>query len=155
MLVAVGAAAALSLAACSSASSPTHLTFQSRNSARTEVDLAAKGPSVGDELDGDGDVVASDGSVIGHFELASFVTREAAGREKRMLFGQYNFGDGADAIMIIGANDYPAGGGLPEKPIVFAVTGGTGKYAGAGGQCNGTFTEPTFTFDCTLKGPKA
>ena len=147
----VSASAVLALAGCSSGDKTTHLTFQSRNSARSEVDLGATGPSVGDELDGEGDILGPDGSVIGHFELESVVTHELAAREKRMLLGQYGFGDGKDSIIITGVNDYPAGGGLPDKPIVFAVTGGTGKYAGTGGQCNGTFTKPTFSFDCTLR----
>ena len=151
---AVSAAVLLGLTACSSDNSSTHLTFDTRNTTRAQMDLGTGGPSVVDELDGDGEILAPDGSVIGHFELASFATREEAGREQRMTLGEYNFGGGEDAIMIMGANDYPAGGGLPDKPIRFAVTGGTGKYAGAAGQCGVSFAKPKFAFDCTLTGVK-
>lgn len=153
---ALGLSAVLVLPACSSSNAgSTRLTLKSHNTDRADLHLSPKSPSIGDEIAADGEFTGPDGAVIGHFELTSFVTREAAGREQRIMIGEYNFGDGGDAIMIMGANDYPSGGGLPDKPLRFAVTGGVGKYAGARGQCKDTLNGSEFTLECDLTGVKA
>lgn len=149
---ALGLVALLALSACSTSNGSTHLMLKSRNSDRADLHLGPKSPSIGDEIAADGEFVGPDGSVIGQFELTSFVTREAAGREQRMLMGEFNFGDGTDAIMIMGANEYPSGGGLPDKPLTFAVIGGTGKYSGARGQCTDSPKGSEYITECDLTG---
>ena len=60
----------------------------------------------------------------------------------------WQFGD--DAILIEGVEDYPAGGGLPTDELVYAISGGTGAYAGVRGEARITYDAATQRFTYRL-----
>ena len=113
------------------------LTFKplQNNNERQVIDLGAPGPSVGDSILGHGIINDLSGKNIGYFEFISFVTDKTANSDIRWLHAQYAFGN--DSILIEGAQEFMPNGGKAalNLPSSFAVTGGTGKYAGARGEC--------------------
>ena len=60
--------------------------------------------------------------------------------EKRATVLFFTFGDGRDQIIALGVVDYPptAAEFNPDKPVMRAILGGTGKYMGARGQLTST-----------------
>lgn len=143
LAVAAASSAAL-LAGCGGGGTTLNLTVE--NGARTVVDLTGTGPGQGDLLAVEGALVDPAGARIGDFHLYAAVTRTDATSEVRSTNAYISWNDSADSLMFMGAPRYPAGGGLPTEPVRFAVVGGTGQYAGAGGQATVTFTKPS-TFD--------
>jgi hypothetical protein len=113
------------------------LTFKplQNNNERQLIDLGAQGPSLGDSILGHGIINDLTGKEIGYFEFISFVTDKTANSDIRWLHAQYAFGN--DSILIEGAQEFMPNGGKAalNLPSSFAVTGGTGKYAGARGEC--------------------
>ncbi len=107
------------------------LTFKpvQKNDDRQVIDLGAPGSSVGDSILGHGIINDLSGNAIGYFESASFVTEKSAHSDVRWVHAQYAFGD--NSILIEGAHEFMSSG----DQAAFAVTGGTGKYAGARGEC--------------------
>ena len=106
---------------------------------REVLDTGTQGSSGGDLVAGFGDLLDSDGQVIGHFDVVTTVNRIMEGADGRFVQAEYSFGpEGADSFIIIGAEQFATDGGLPpvERPATYAVTGGTGIYKGANGQCD-------------------
>lgn len=129
----------------------TTLDLTVENGKRTVVDLTGTGPGQGDALAVEGALVDTTGARIGDFHLWAAVTRTDATNEVRGTNAYISWKDSADSLVFMGAPRYPAGGGLPTEPVRFAVVGGTGQYAGAGGQATVTFTKPrTFTWQVEL-----
>ncbi len=106
-----------------------------KNDEREVVDLGALGPSTGDSILGHGIINDLNGREIGNFEFVSFVTDKRSDAEVRWLHAQYAFGN--DSILIEGARSFMPNNGKAalNLPSSYAVTGGTGKYAGARGEC--------------------
>jgi hypothetical protein len=113
------------------------LTFKpiQKNDEREVFDNGAPGPSTADSILGHGIINDLSGKEIGHFHFVSFVTEKRPNAEVRWLHAQYAFGN--DSILIEGARDFMPNNGkaVINLPTNFPVTGGTGKYAGARGEC--------------------
>lgn len=113
------------------------LTFKpvQKNDDRQVIDLGVPGPSLGDSILGHGIINDLHGKEIGYFEFISFVTDKRTDSEIRWLNAQYAFGP--DSILIEGAQTFMANNGKAplNVPSGYAVTGGTGKYSGAKGEC--------------------
>jgi hypothetical protein len=113
------------------------LTFKpvQKNDARQIIDLGDAGPSVGDSILGHGVINDLNGKEIGNFEFVHFVTDKKPNSEIRWVHAQYAFEN--DSILIEGARDFMPNNGKAalNSPSSYAVTGGTGKYAGARGEC--------------------
>ena len=119
------------------------LTFKSRLINREKIDLGAPGGSMGDMVIGNGDVLDLNDNIIGGVEFQSIVTHLTPTTEQRWQQSENFFGDGTDSILMEGAEEYetPSGLPVPNRPQMFSVTGGTGKYFGANGQCIFTRTD--------------
>jgi len=128
------------------------LTVTTRNTSRAVHDLPTAGPSTGDIVTVAGEVFGAEGTRIGRFDLLAIVTDLPGDREIRMTKIELDWDDSDDAILIEGAEGYPAGGGLPTDELVYAVTGGTGAYAGVRGEARITYDTVTerFTYRLTL-----
>lgn len=113
------------------------LTFKpvQKNDEREVVDNGAPGASTADSILGHGIINDLGGKEIGHFHFVSFVTEKRPDAEVRWLHAQYAFGN--DSILIEGARDFMPNNGkaVLNLPSSYPVTGGTGKYAGARGEC--------------------
>lgn len=116
------------------------ITFKSRIINREKIDLGTPGGSLGDQVVGNGEVLDLRNKVIGAVEYQGLVTHINATTEIRWLQSEYAFGNGTDSIAMEGAEEFEFTSGLPvlNRPQTFAVTGGTGNYFGANGQCSVT-----------------
>lgn len=138
----------------------TELSFKSKIVNREVIDIGKIGGSLGDMVIGNGDVMDLNGNIIGAVEYQGVVSHINADSEIRWLQSEYAFGDGTDSIGMEGAEEFQTPSGLPvlNRPQIFAVTGGTGKYFGANGQCLVHRTEGNnFITTCqfsTLKQPR-
>ena len=114
----------------------TTLQFAAKFEQRRSIDIDPTGPSLGDEFPGSGLLVDSKKNTIGTFNVISFITRINANSVNRWVEAQYAFGSGSDSINIEGDQEFEFTG-FPEKNYTehFAISGGTGKYAGARGEC--------------------
>lgn len=145
----VAAPVALLAAGCGGGGTSLDLTV--RNTARVVVDLGASGASQGDLLAVDGDLLGANDEVIGAFRLNAAVAESTTRSETRGTNAYITWKDSPDSLVFAGAPEYPRGGGLPTEPVRFAVVGGTGQYAGAGGEATVTFTKPDrFAWNVTL-----
>lgn len=145
----IAAPAALLAAGCGGGSTSLDLTV--KNTKRVVVDLGAPGASQGDLLTVDGDLLGANDEVMGAFRLNAAVAESTARSEVRGTNAYITWKDSPDSLVFAGAPEYPRGGGLPTGPVRFAVVGGTGQYAGAGGEATVTFTKPDrFAWNVTL-----
>lgn len=135
----ITAPAAMLVAGCGGG---TTLDLTVKNTKRIVVDLGASGASQGDLLAVDGDLLGANDEVIGAFRLNAAVAESTAVSETRGTNAYITWKDSPDSLVFAGAPEYPKGGGLPTEPVRFAVVGGTGQYAGAGGEATVTFTRP-------------
>lgn len=144
----IAAPAAALLASCGGG---TTLDLSVKNTKRVVVDLGAPGASQGDLLTVDGDLIGANDDVIGAFRLNAAVAESTMSSETRGTNAYITWKDSPDSLVFAGAPEYPRGGGLPTEPVRFAVVGGTGQYAGAGGEATVTFTKPDrFAWNVTL-----
>ena len=153
--LALALAAPIALVGCSSGGSSSELTsmsFQSRFNDRQLVDTGEQGSSIGDAVNGHGDLLDESGQVIGQFDVSTQTTRTMEGAEVRMVTAEYEFGDGTDSFIIQGAEHFETAGGLPalDRPLHYAVVGGTGTYMGANGECLVHRRQPAYTVECTF-----
>lgn len=113
------------------------LTFKAQYIDREPLDLGSPGSSLGDTVPGNGSLLDLQGNVIGSFEVSATVTHKKADSEVRWVHAEYAFGDGTDSINIEGAEEFltPTGSPALNRPLHYAVSGGTGRYAGARGEC--------------------
>ncbi len=133
------------------------LAFTSRFERRVVSDTETPGPSNNDSVYGHGKMWDQTGVEIGRFDANTRLTEVVDGGEMRMVIANYSFGDGQDSIVIVGSgkfdNDF---GTLVEKVSrSYAVTGGTGRFIGATGQCDVMRVGQTdYNVACTVLIPK-
>jgi hypothetical protein len=90
----------------------------------SQIDLGAKGPSLGDEIVFAGNLLQS-GHQVGH--QGGVCTTVSLKRQEAQCIATYSFGGGqitAQALIRLGGT----------APYLVAITGGTGRYDGAEGQ---------------------
>jgi hypothetical protein len=131
--VVVLAVAASLVGASGPALAATDLNFRFGAPTRTVVDLGPTGTSVGDLTVTTGDVRRTEaGKPIGYYTTNQITVRADAvsGREIRKVDLSISLPDG----MIFATSLIRAQTGVPPRQqMTFAVTGGTGAYAGASG----------------------
>lgn len=136
------------------------LVFTTHVNEREVIDLGKPGDSLGDRVIGNGDILDLDGKKIGVVEYQSVVSHLKKGTLFRWLHAEYAMGDGTDSIIIEGAEEFESSSGLQvlNRPQTYAVTGGTGLYFGANGQCSSVRPDGlNFAIQCVfsvLKSPK-
>lgn len=116
------------------------------------LDLSGESTRLGDSIPGSGDLMDTDGNIIGIFDIHTVVTRSSTG-EGRLFSAEYSFGDsGVDAIVVIGAEHGLEPGQIPdpERLTTYAVVGGTGQYKGARGECDVDLVGEFYTITCTF-----
>ena len=113
------------------------LTFKEKISNWEAIDLGPPGSSLVDLDAGNGILLDLTGKEIGIFDFQSALTNNKANAEVRWLNVQYTFNNGLDSIIIQGRAEQRSDTKLPNQdiPQYYAITGGTGKYAGAKGVC--------------------
>ena len=152
--IALALAAPIALVGCSESSSTEmiSLTLQSNFDDRQVMDTGEDGSTLGDYVNGNGDLLDESGQVIGQFDMTSHTTGVTETSETRMVIAEYQFGDGADSFLIQGAEQFETDGGLQasDRPLAYAVIGGTGKYMGANGECLVHRREAAFSIECTF-----
>ena len=101
--------------------------------------LGRDGSAVGDIIAWHASLVEQNqwcSNVVGTCNGTMIVTRDALGdgREHRMTNIELDWDGGPDSLLVAGSHPYPVGQNETDTPIVRAVTGGTGKWAGAAGE---------------------
>jgi hypothetical protein len=152
--IALVLAAPITLVGCSGGASTEmiSISFQSNFNDRQVMDMGGEGSTLGDYVNGNGDLLDESGQVIGQFDVSSQNTRSTESAEGRIVTAEYQFGDGADSFIIQGAEQFETDGGLPalDRPLTYAVVGGTGKYFGANGECLVHRRQDAYTTECTF-----
>ncbi len=113
------------------------LDFIARFDHRIVVDTGTGGPSADDVIAGHGSLWDKKSARIGRFDANTRLTETLENGDRRVLFVTYTFGDGQDSIVILGTGTYTGAHGLMNQQAtnIFSVSGGTGKFLAAGGQC--------------------
>lgn len=141
-----GAASALAVLPAAAADQPLHLTTVAVPDRNTDLDLGAPGPSAGDTqvfLDD----VQRDGRTVGTSAGSCTVTTIS---ESRLAAA-------CSATLLLPEGSLTTQGAFDEDPATgpagytWAVTGGTGSYAGAAGEVVGTFRAGTDTVDLEVR----
>ncbi|MFW3172439.1 allene oxide cyclase barrel-like domain-containing protein [Geodermatophilus sp. CPCC 206100] len=144
-LAAVGAGTALALAPAAGADEDLRLTTTA--TASTDLDLGVPGPGPGDTqvfLD----EVRRDGRLVGGMTGSCTVALSTEERLVAACTATLLFDDGS-SIATQGAGDEDPQVGPTE--FRWAVTGGTGRYAGAEGEFVGTFVPGTDTVEVVVR----
>lgn len=155
-LAALAMTASFALAACSSAGDTESVTisFQSKFNDRKVMVMGEDGAVLGNYIPGNGDLLDESGNIMGQFDTNAVVTRSMDGAEARLITAEYSFGtDGADSIIIMGAEYFDDEGGLAveNRQLSYAVVGGTGKYKGANGECDVHREGDKYIVDCNFR----
>ncbi len=141
-----GAGTALAVVPAASADTTLRLTTVAVPERNTDLDLGEPGPSAGDTqvfLDD----VQRDGRTIGSSAGSCTLTTVS---ESRLAVA-------CTATLVLPRGQITAQGAADEDPavgptrFVWAVTGGTGRYAGAGGEVVGTFRPGTDVVDLEVR----
>jgi allene oxide cyclase-like protein len=141
-----GAASALAVLPAAAADRPLHLTTVAVPDRNTDLDLGDPGPSAGDTqvfLDD----VQRDGRTVGTSAGSCTVTTIS---ESRLAAA-------CSATLLLPEGSLTTQGAFDEDPATgpagytWAVTGGTGSYAGAAGEVVGTFRAGTDTVDLEVR----
>ena len=147
-------AAPIALVGCSGGASTEmiSISFQSNFNDRQVMDMGGEGSTLGDYVNGNGDLLDESGQVVGQFDTTSHTTGVTETSETRMVIAEYQFGDGADSFLIQGAEQFEKDTGLPalDRPLTYAVVGGTGKYFGANGECLVHRRQDAYAIECTF-----
>jgi hypothetical protein len=141
-----GAASALAVLPAAAADQPLHLTTVAVPDRNTDLDLGDPGPRAGDTqvfLDD----VQRDGRTVGTSAGSCTVTTIS---ESRLAAA-------CSATLLLPEGSLTTQGAFDEDPATgpagytWAVTGGTGSYAGAAGEVVGTFRAGTDTVDLEVR----
>jgi hypothetical protein len=114
------------------------LTFTSQFTERTVTDLGAQGSTAGDGIHAHGVLQDLSGKEIGRFDTNHTLTEPGEAGEMRMVLAEYAFGDGRDSLLIAGAELFQTSFGVvaEQRDLLYGVLAGTGKFAGARGECH-------------------
>ncbi|HAN71757.1 MAG TPA: hypothetical protein DCQ36_09255 [Actinobacteria bacterium] len=118
------------------------------------MDMGDEGSGIGDYVSGHGDLIDASGAMIGRFDVNTVITRFDGVTEGRQVSAEYSFGDGRDSFLISGNESFQVGGVAAEdRPLTYAVVGGTGAYMGATGECVVSRQGETFDVTCKMFTP--
>ncbi|MGR7025933.1 allene oxide cyclase barrel-like domain-containing protein [Geodermatophilus sp. URMC 62] len=141
-----GAGAALAVVTTATADQPLRLTLVAVPDRNTDLDLGEPGPSAGDAqvfLDD----VQQDGRTVGTNAGSCTITTITETRLAGHCTATLTLPEGQ--LMFQGAGDEdPAVG---PTGFTWAVTGGTGRWTGAGGEATGTFRTGSDTVDLEVR----
>lgn len=137
-----------------------------KNTERVLIPAGVDGP-LGDSLVVSGLVYRRpdlSGAPVGSFDLVSVTTSVGTERERRQVSIELSFDQRfarrswisklqpafksskqAAEVCLTGVETYPLGGGIPDRPIVFGVSTGTGSFVGAEGTVSIAY-EPSTQF---------
>ena len=156
-LLLLAIAAAFLVTGCGSSGNSVELSFKSSFMDCKAESTGSGGSNMAHTVAGHGKLINESGKEMGTFNVTSTVTGETADSETRFVNAEYSFGaQGMDSILISGAEVFTKELGLPflNRPLYYAVVGGTGKYTGANGECLVHRTgENDFTTTCTFTTP--
>jgi hypothetical protein len=107
---------------------------------------------------------------VGTFDLTAVTTSVTGDRERRQVFIELSFDrrfarrswisslkaafkapKQAAEVSLSGVEDYPLGGGIPDRPIVFGIDSGTGPFIGAEGTVAISYEPSTAFFAYSFK----
>ena len=114
------------------------------------IELAPEGSTVGNLTQTMGTLMGDDSSTVADYSALSMVVQDLPDNsERRLVQAMFEFGDGT---LIVNSMIVAERGKLPTSPVAYAISGGTGVYAGAAGTAeyvpgNGVTTDRwRFTF---------
>ena len=115
-----------------------NLTFTAEVTERTVTDLGSQGSTAGDGVHAHGVLRDLSGKEIGRFDTNHTLTEPGEAGEMRIVLAEYAFGDGRDSLLIAGAELFQKSFGVvaEQRDLLYGVTTGTGKFAGARGECH-------------------
>lgn len=97
----------------------------------SRITLAPEGSTVGNLTQTTGMLIGDDSATLADYSAISTVVQDMPGnRERRIVQAMFEFGDGA---VMVNAMIVAQRGALPTTPVAYAISGGTGAYAGAAG----------------------
>ncbi len=97
----------------------------------SRIPLAPEGSTVGNLTQTMGTLIGDDSSTAADYSAISTVVQDMPdNRERRIVQAMFEFGDGSVMVNAIIVAQRSA---LPTTPVAYAISGGTGAYAGAAG----------------------
>lgn len=97
----------------------------------SRITLAPDGSTVGNLTQTMGTLRGDDSRAVADYAAISTVVQDLSDdRERRLVQAMFEFADGS---LIVNAMIVARRGALPTTPIAYAISGGTGMYAGAAG----------------------
>lgn len=97
----------------------------------SRIELAPEGSTVGNLTQTMGTLIGDDSVPVADYSAISTVVEDLPNNsERRLVQAMFEFGDGA---MFVNAMIEAQRGALPTSPVAYAISGGTGAYAGAAG----------------------
>ena len=97
----------------------------------SRITLAPQGSTVGNLTQTMGILIGDDSSTAADYSAISTVVQDMPdNRERRIVQAMFEFGDGSVMVNAIIVAQRSA---LPTTPVAYAISGGTGAYAGAAG----------------------
>lgn len=97
----------------------------------SRITLASEGSTVGNLTQTMGMLIGGDSATVADYSAISTVVQDMSdNRERRVVQAMFEFGDGSVMVnaMIVAQRST-----LPTTPVAYAISGGTGAYAGAAG----------------------
>jgi hypothetical protein len=133
------------------------LSFKPEFTHREVVDIGPSGPSIDDGIGGNGILRDLSGKQIGRFDTIHRHTGFEPDGDMRLVFAEYTFGDGRDSLLIAGAELFQKSFGLiaQHREHLYGIAAGTGKFAGARGECSVKRTvQVEYIVNCVLTVPE-
>ena len=133
------------------------LSFKPEFTHREVVDIGPSGPSIDDGIGGNGILRDLSGKQIGRFDTIHRHTGFEPDGDMRLVFAEYTFGDGRDSLLIAGAELFQKSFGLiaQHRDHFYGVAAGTGKFAGARGECSvKRVVQVEYIVNCVLTVPE-
>ena len=95
----------------------------------SRITLAPEGSTVGNLTQTMGMLIGDDSATAADYSAISTVVQDMPdNRERRIVQAMFEFGDGS---IMVNAMIVAQRGALPTTPVAYAISGGTGAYAGA------------------------
>lgn len=97
----------------------------------SRITIASEGSTVGNLTQTMGMLIGDDSATVADYSAISTVVQDMPdNRERRIVQAMFEFGDGS---IMVNAMIVAQRGALPTTPVAYAISGGTGAYAGAAG----------------------